>query len=124
MPTFLLAISHNKASLHVYILVTDKKSSFEQARTISVTSNAITGRNLSSVLPITWRDAELISPDYQKDYGYSYTDAAIEYLIANNDSAQCNYYLFTNGDNLYTTGFADLIQEDMLVSFLLIYSNF
>lgn len=64
-----------------------------------------------------------ISTDFKNDYGYSYTDAAIAYLL--NKSYPCDYLMFTNGDNLYSGGFIDgYIGKDMHESIDIIGFNF
>jgi hypothetical protein len=46
-------------------------------------------------------------PNTGKDYpdhGFGYTDLALKYLLQ--EHAECNYFLFTNGDNFYVKAFA------------------
>lgn len=68
--------------------------------------------------------ARKISKNYKSDYGYSYTDAAIFYLLNHSRTYLCDYFVFTNGDNLYAGGFVDFIADDMKNEFDIIGFNF
>ena len=120
--TFLLAISHNKVRPCVYLLITDTTSSVRSAKTITESANRIVGYTMAYILPIDYRHARNLSIDYDTDYGYAYTDAAIAYLL---EKTTCAYFLFTNGDNLYTAGFIDdYILADMIQKIDIIAFNF
>lgn len=120
--TFLLALSQNHCRPCVYLLVTDKSSSIKDVEEIVQKANKLLGYDLASVLPIDYRHANEISPAYETDYGYAYTDAAIGYLLK---ETTCSYFLFTNGDNLYTSEFIDnYILNDMIQKIDIIGFNF
>lgn len=113
--THLLSISHNPLTKPiVLLLITDEESSFQKAESIASQANTIIGYGMAFVLPTTSKNAEKISPDYKNDFGYSYTDAAIDLLLFDKKVYPCDYFIFTNGDNLYTSGFIDkYIKKDM-----------
>ena len=113
--TFLLSISHNKKTMpRIFLLITDTESSVSAAHKIAQLSNSMSGYNLTSILPITEQDAKNANENYKTDYGYGYTDAAIDYFAETNRIYKCDYLMFTNADNLYVKGFLDdYILDDM-----------
>lgn len=113
--THLLSISHNLVSKPiVLLLITDGKSSHKKANEIANQANSIVGYTMTLLLPIKANDAQKISQNYKQDFGYSYTDASLDYLNLNKGDYPCDYFTFTNGDNLYSKGFIDdYILKDM-----------
>lgn len=111
----LLSLSYNpKSNIRMYLLLTDESSSAKDATSIAQNANNLIGQDIVSVLPITSQDAYDLKNDTENDYGYSYTDAALNYLMEKDTTEQCQYFLITNGDNLYTKSFVDdYILKDM-----------
>ncbi|KAI9099502.1 hypothetical protein DFS34DRAFT_593148 [Phlyctochytrium arcticum] len=60
-----------------------------------------------SILPITRADAQRVytPPPGESDYGYGFTDAALDYMLRGDSPMQCDYLLITNADNLYAQAF-------------------
>ncbi|KAJ3373489.1 hypothetical protein HDU91_006890 [Kappamyces sp. JEL0680] len=115
IPTFVLSLSQNSLKPSVYLVITDAESSVPEAEAIVQKTNDFVGRRLASVLPITASDAQrYFDLESGQEYGYAYTDAAIDLLLANKARYPCDYFLFTNGDNLYASGFIDdYLDRDM-----------
>ena len=104
--TFLMSLSQNYvARPFVYMLRTDDTSSFSDLKVIIDKVNDFLGYEIARVLPDLSKEARKISKMYLRDYGYSFTDAAIDFIIEN--STDCDYMMFTNGDNIYVSGFID-----------------
>jgi hypothetical protein len=99
---FLITSAQNPISKpKVFVLVTDPKSDKEKAKKIAHFANTFTQTNLTFFL-----DIPIFKSDPEKpDYGYNLTDRVIDYLLE--DHAECQYFLITNGDNLYAKGFID-----------------
>ncbi|KAJ3347610.1 hypothetical protein HDU91_006738 [Kappamyces sp. JEL0680] len=96
----------------IFLVITDN-SPLEKVREIIKIFNSLIGFEMAKLLPITNTDAEKLNPDYEKDFGYSHTDAAINYLLENEANYKCDFFLFTNGDNLYSNKFIDdYLQHD------------
>ncbi|KAJ3367626.1 hypothetical protein HDU91_001260, partial [Kappamyces sp. JEL0680] len=94
---FLLAVSNNpQAPPSIFIVITDKVSSHKDASAIVSLFNSIVGYEMANLLPIHSKEASAISASYATDFGYAYTDAAIDYLLSNQDKHGCDYFLFTN----------------------------
>ena len=122
----LLSLSYNpKSNIRMYLLLTDETSSVKDAQSIALNANNLIGQDMVSVLPITFQDAHVLKNDTENDYGYSYTDAALNYLMKKDTTEQCQYFLITNGDNLYTKSFVDdYISKDMNESYDIIGYDF
>ncbi|KAJ3305442.1 hypothetical protein HDV03_001536 [Kappamyces sp. JEL0829] len=112
---FLFSLSQNKARPLVYLLITDRTSSRAAAQEIVTTVNGILGEQTNHLLPITPADARKhLDIDTVQEYGYAYTDAAIDLILHDKQTYPCDYFIFTNGDNLYSKGFIDdYIAKDM-----------
>lgn len=95
--------------LKIYIVITDTGTDVAAVQEMSVWINSLLSSNLTLVLPITAEYAKLYydpTPPSPPDYGYSYTDAAIDYLLSQRYVSNSDYIMFTNGDNLYADQFA------------------
>lgn len=124
--TFLLSILANSIPPQVFFVVTDNDRNWTVPQRHIDFVNELVGFKASEILPIYSSDAEYISSDYSTTYGYAYTDAAINYLVErNSNNYQCEYILFTNGDNLYRKEFIDdYLDEEMKKRTDLIGFNF
>ena len=81
----------------VYIMNTEKSATKGDKRklmSIINLGNQIIGHSVFSFLDL--------SIENSNDYGYSLTDRAIDLLMS---SSKCEYFLITNGDNLYSKDF-------------------
>jgi len=111
LPILVLSIIHSWRTERTYfatpkffIIVTDPKTSLEE------TNDRIL--NLRTI-----PDALIFQTTYQPgspqtDYGYPNTNSALQEIL--NSTHTCNYFLFTNGDNLFIAGFFPVVGPWML----------
>jgi len=107
IPQFLSCFINENIPIRIFFIVTDTKSDPNQLQSLLDWYQNSLNIDMASILPITSQDAFDIynpSPPNPNDYGYSYTDAAIEYLIDQEIAGPNDYILFTNADNIYSTG--------------------
>jgi hypothetical protein len=119
LSTLLLSLSHNKKLPQIFVVATETFSEemLDKYNKHIYGANYIAGINFAQTLPIFNRSLT--------DYGYEFTDAALDYLLGHNNDLKCKYVLFTNGDNLYSKGIVDAyLDEDMTLGFDMIGFNF
>ena len=111
LATFLMSMSQNSIPPKIFLVVTD--TSMDTFKSISVAQkhvdfvNNFLGYKLSEIVPIQEKEAHDLNPNYKTDFGYAYTDAAINKLLLEREKHKCKYLLVTNGDNLYRKQFFD-----------------
>lgn len=130
IPTFLASLSHGSVPLKLLLLITDHLSPREELEHTVRDLSALLGcPEFATVLPgVTQKDADaqrarhltqaLLErcPDGCMDWGYAFTDAALDNLFGPNNSANrygCRWLLVTNTDNLYATGFTSSLAPYM-----------
>ncbi|KAI8818878.1 uncharacterized protein EV422DRAFT_569152 [Fimicolochytrium jonesii] len=145
LPAFLLSVvkgtDHSAPLDTTVVVVVTEETTREQKKvlrdTLRVTEEAamVGGHPRPKIVTLDVRkeEAERVYPllkDGWSDYGYAYTDVAIEKLAAAHSSPhttfpKCDYIMFTNADNLYSsrlgthitphiTSQTDLIGFDMI----------
>lgn len=124
LSTFLFSLAANKVPPQVFVVITDTDRNHTNPQAHINLVNSFLGLQMAQILPIYAEDAAAINPDdFSSDFGYAYTDAAINYLISHNLEYNCKYLLVTNGDNLYRSKFIDdylqpeMDQETQMIGF-------
>ena len=119
LTTLLLSLSHNEKIPQILVIATEPFSEdvLEKYNKHINMANQIAGINFAQTLHIFNLSVT--------DYGYAFTDAALDYLLEHQDDFKCSYVLFTNGDNFYSKGFLDAyLDKDMSLGFDMIGFNF
>ena len=123
LPTLILNFAQDRVHTKVFITITDEDSPWEPVLKMTALLNEMVGREVAIVLPVKSDRAKKIwvQPNNGLDYGYTYTDAAIDMMVAND--VPCDYALVTNGDNLYSSNFLErytlphMLEEVDLIAF-------
>ena len=105
LPALILNFAEDQVRTKVFITITDEDSPWEPVLKMTALINEMVGREVAIVLPIKRGQAEKVwvQPNNGLDYGYTYTDAAIDMMVAN--GVPCDFILVTNGDNVYASNF-------------------
>lgn len=99
--TSLLSLNHNSRSKpSVYVIDTGTIQDHDRLDLIIADVNSLSHTKIASILELT-----NVSSSIGNTYGYVHTDLAVEKLLEEDSS--CNYFMITNGDNFYISGFSD-----------------
>lgn len=102
LPGLLGALGSNKYP-HLHAFLVDTVGDFTDMHKFADLFNSIFEREFVHVSDSTPTLARSRYPKFDKaDFGYLQTDLAIEQLSSPNSKIQCEYFIATNGDNLYT----------------------
>lgn len=101
IPPFVLSLdAPDYKKLKIFLVDTGKEPMGEKLTNLVDACNKMAGRTLVFESNVTHKSSHALFPEFhEENYGYLATDIALEQILEDHD---CDYFLFTNGDNLYT----------------------
>lgn len=125
LPALIASLASNEYP-NMYIHIVDTQGDYTDLPKFEPFFNTLYNRDLVHVSrSITPQYARERFPNFTRaDFGYLLTDLMIEQLSAHDHPHKCQYYVATNGDNLYSSDFMALTVEYMRNDYGLIGFHF
>ena len=126
VPTLMALLRHNTHPPNVFFIASDANSSLAELRRWVDRGNREAGFRFGHTLNVSKETAKLDFPDLDtvKEYGYAYTDAALNILTESAEyREQCHWMLISNADNIYGSYFLDRVEVEMAKGYQLIGFN-